>query len=637
MDSDVSFSTTVPRDSHQTAVVRDLLTILNDPELYNDYCDVYLVSQDKVQVPACRFILASRSPVLKRMLYGSFREAKSSTICMMGYDSFILRTVVEFCNTNNFFTTTTFVQEFCGGGLGRLSENVLSEAHSVVTEAEIRKLVQLVKAADFLELVELEEQATNFIRAKMIQQVPLTCAVFDESDADSELYRMASSIIEGRPYMALDVQRDYEGENIEGGITCLRAERLFDVMVNQSIAAGELFLFRMLNRWYEANADNPDKSSPSSSPPASEAFDVAHQCCRYMNFENIEPQRLFDEVQNCKFVSPDHIFGAVAKQALRASQHGVWSLPCRGSTKATSVDRVLVEGCGVQDANGVYFCIAGHAKGNLYSKREVSCGQQSVYTLSCSKRDEEYYECRLFSTKLLTHRSVMNLCKMQRSSVIDPVLQPVMQVLSIEKSLIEDDIDSGMTMREGNAIPSQLRMFYCCRLSDGEHHMYASMSLPVQRLVEGRIGADDSNHEQRSDDKALQIQQPEITDNTIIKVLDFGLYEVAGVTGIHLRKVAVVNSNPGQVYGCPIRLESLSPEDFRDRSQEEDDSGDNANGLQTLYSCVLAVDSNQRRERPPFPQSGWEVEGHGMAPSPTCTFIHGTSGASSSAQCPAVI
>jgi hypothetical protein len=79
--------------SNQDEVARDLLAALQDEEL----TDVYLVGGDGVQVPTCRFVLAARSKVLKRMLYGSFREAKSSTICMMGYDSSVLRAVVDYC------------------------------------------------------------------------------------------------------------------------------------------------------------------------------------------------------------------------------------------------------------------------------------------------------------------------------------------------------------------------------------------------------------------------------------------------------------------------------------------------------------------------------------------------------------
>jgi beta-phosphoglucomutase-like phosphatase (HAD superfamily) len=57
-------------------IVEDLLKAIKDKELF----DVNLIASDGVQVPAPRLALAARSGVLKRMLYGPFREARTSAI-----------------------------------------------------------------------------------------------------------------------------------------------------------------------------------------------------------------------------------------------------------------------------------------------------------------------------------------------------------------------------------------------------------------------------------------------------------------------------------------------------------------------------------------------------------------------------
>ena len=49
-------------------------------------------------VLACRFVLASRSVVLYRMLYGNYREAKTQSIALLRYPILILQSIVYFCS-----------------------------------------------------------------------------------------------------------------------------------------------------------------------------------------------------------------------------------------------------------------------------------------------------------------------------------------------------------------------------------------------------------------------------------------------------------------------------------------------------------------------------------------------------------
>ena len=56
---------------------RDLLVGLQDPD---KFCDLTLICSDEGRLPAIRSILAMRSPVLERMLLGSFQEAQSDEI-----------------------------------------------------------------------------------------------------------------------------------------------------------------------------------------------------------------------------------------------------------------------------------------------------------------------------------------------------------------------------------------------------------------------------------------------------------------------------------------------------------------------------------------------------------------------------
>jgi hypothetical protein len=324
-------------------VARDLLEALNDEDL----CDVSLISADGCPVLANRFVLAARCPVLKRMLYGSFREAKSSSICLLAYESSILRAVVEFCTSNE-------VRRF--------------SAHLTPTEASVRQLVHLTKAADFLGLPELEAKVCGLARSLMTEHPPLACAVWDEATPGSELSNYAQQIMECRPYVALDIFSGMAEEEARGGgVECLRGSRVIDLFTNPNIAAGESFLFQMLLRWFQPFVRKNSREA---------ALEVARQCTLQIRLEDIDPRELLTpQMQSCPFVPQERIFAAVAKQALRASHDRVWKLHCRGRQ---SEERVLVEDAGTRDANGIYYHITGLENGDLYTKREVACGQQNV-------------------------------------------------------------------------------------------------------------------------------------------------------------------------------------------------------------------------------------------------------------------
>jgi hypothetical protein len=68
--------------SSDSPVIQDLLEALQDEDL----TDVTLEGQDGIPIPASRFVLAARSAVLKRMLYGNFREANTSRISLEDYE-----------------------------------------------------------------------------------------------------------------------------------------------------------------------------------------------------------------------------------------------------------------------------------------------------------------------------------------------------------------------------------------------------------------------------------------------------------------------------------------------------------------------------------------------------------------------
>jgi hypothetical protein len=176
-------------------------------------------------------------------------------------------------------------------------------------------------------------------------------------------------------------------------------------------------MFEMLKRWVDHAIEYQRE----------EALEVAKQCSEYFRLHYIEPQELLSTVQKSGLFPPNLIVEAMMRQALRASEDRVWSINCRGPP--SDLDRVLVEGSGNQEVNGVYHRIKGLNKGDVYSKREVSCGQLLVYTLTCSRK-KDVIESRIFCSKVLTHRAVRTL---QTTQIGTPAFQPLLQIIKLER------------------------------------------------------------------------------------------------------------------------------------------------------------------------------------------------------------
>jgi hypothetical protein len=397
----------IMRPESHSPVIQDLLLALQDDEL----TDITLQGHDGVGVPANRFVLAARSKVLKRMLYGSFREAKSTCteISMQDYDSLTLEAIVEYC---------------CRNEISKFRLRLRRNAESC------RRLVWLFKAADYLELTKLAKMVAQMAHNLTSRFPPLACAIYDEADLSTQVSQDALSMIQCRPYVTLPSHNQ-----TGGGIANLSPERLLDIFQDRQVHAGELFLFQMLQHWCQLTSHPNPKQ-------------VAKACARHISLDYIEPEDLLGVVKESHYCLEIAITDAITKQALQASRHGLWSLSSRGRPD----ERILVEGAGSEDANGIYYRIDGLANGELYSKREVACGQQYVYTLSCSFHEpKDRYECRIFCSKLLTHLGVKSMVQRQRRRQRAGITQPLLQVIQVvEERLLgkkEDNSTSSCSTR----------------------------------------------------------------------------------------------------------------------------------------------------------------------------------------------
>ncbi|CAB9511071.1 BACK [Seminavis robusta] len=474
----------------EASVVADLLSALEDDDLK----DVSLIAKDGREIRACRFLLAARSKMLKRMLYGSFKESTATQIELRQYTATILEAVVEYCYRN------------------RVPAHILTTDRSAET---IRTLVQLAQAADYLEIPGLVADTEAWVQRRVSEHPRLACPVFDEADEGSDLFDCACRMIQCRPHVALapdDKGQDGSSSYYAGGIECLKPNRIEALMKDHEIEAGELFLFEMLKRWVDHAADYHQ----------AEALQVARECGKYFRLHYIEPDELLSTVQKSGLFPANLIVEAIMRQALKASQNRVWSINCRG--RDNNVDRVLVEKSGHPEVNGVYYRIKGLNKGNdVYSKHEVSCGQLLVYTLSCTTKDDTI-ESRIFCSKVLTHRAIHNLLTLHKQPVIPvaSIFQPLLQVIRIEKpKKLHDN--------------SPLSKLCKVELSDGDHSMSGTLAEDLTKLVQDGL----------------------IQEFSLVKVLACDAYELGGRQWVHVKEVSIIGACPGCPLGDPTGVRVL--------------------------------------------------------------------------------
>jgi BTB/POZ domain len=549
-------------------LVHDMLRSLQNHVETGSLADVYLVGTDGRKVPANRFVLSARSPVFSTMLYGAFREASSDCV-KLDYEGGLLEAIVHYCNTETLPVSATF--EDCAED---------------IEEFQVRFLVDLVRAADYLQLLGLQRIVTRRVHYLMTRNLPLSILVFDQADASSELSNLSLHILETRPYVVF-------GDNNRVGIECLCESKVLSFFKSSSIAAGELFMFQLLQQWYDHNC----QSELLSKEREDKLLETAHQCCRSIQLANIEPSILLDSVSSCAFCPPELVFSAIAQQALQASQRGVWLLSCRGGRKASSVERLLVEGCGLRDAQGVYYRVMGLAQGvgGLYTKREASAGQEWVYTLSCAIKGNSY-DCRLFRSKLLTQGAIVNLVRMRRFLSVGAhvgapsvVFQPVLQVVNVKPSrgrnaLSRRNCDYGAPGSSPSTFEARVQDLSLAHLSDGDRFIVATLAEPVaESLAE--------------------------TFNPILKVLEYNIYCMDGQVRLHVNKVAILHLNLGHWFGDvkPVCASSDDPLSREVMGVSLESSGQlNQNPVQILYTCQTPVQGTRDRNAP-CSRYGWSA------------------------------
>ncbi|KAL9179461.1 hypothetical protein ACHAXT_008751 [Thalassiosira profunda] len=390
-------------------LVLDINALLNN----EDVSDIDLIPEihddEHVEsVPAVKAVLAARSPVFRRMLYGEFRETRSTSSgenveVRLGYSGRVLELLVEFCFTDRL-------------------ESLASRRGT--PEEKARLLTNLSGAAHYFDIPKLEGDIQVQLDKMMQEHASLACAIVDESSrmlSGEELALMAMERIRARPKAALlhwesglasggasgpssfaaptgKFATAAWGE--KGGVASLNASLLEQVIFDEQSTAGELTKFMCLQKWVKeckhevmaedaesprkgrgtdeilsARTPQPPSSSPTSKSQTGEAcadsqhelrLRIAKHLAEKLDLSLIPASDLSTTITDSRLISTHDLFQAYRLQALTAE---------RGKSK------IIVEGAGLAEVNGTYIQRGVHEGTPMYNKEGVWRDREEVFRI----------------------------------------------------------------------------------------------------------------------------------------------------------------------------------------------------------------------------------------------------------------
>ncbi|KAL3795932.1 hypothetical protein HJC23_002203 [Cyclotella cryptica] len=374
-------------------------------------------------VPAIKSILAARSPVFRRMLYGDFRETRLRNdnddgvlSVKLEYSANVLRLLVEFCFTdrldsleggdrNDDEDDDDDSRNGHDGSTGSRGGSQTSAVSSPSLSGTARLLTSLSSAAHYFDIPKLEHDILSRLNEMMTRQPSLACVVLDEANRimQEELCQVALERIRARPKAALLPYDNVtlvdsgtmESWRDKGGVVSLGASLLERVVFDDVSTASEWTKFTCLQRWVEGcphqvsrqaealfkkelpfdeerdgrrsnlNNDDDDTSKSSHKSHHEQKRAIAAHLAQKLDLSLI-PASDLDTVSHSQLLSTQDLFKAYRLQALNAER-----------TKS----KVFVEGAGISEINGTYIQGGVHEGIPMYNKEGVWRDREEVFRI----------------------------------------------------------------------------------------------------------------------------------------------------------------------------------------------------------------------------------------------------------------
>mmetsp|Transcript_5265 Transcript_5265/g.14937 ORF Transcript_5265/g.14937 Transcript_5265/m.14937 type:complete len:447 (-) Transcript_5265:3930-5270(-) len=347
---------------HRPGVLsRDLLKGLQDPD---KFCDITLVGSDEGRVPAIRSILAMRSPVLERMLLGSFQEAQSEEI-RLDFSSRVLRSVVEWCVSD---TVESFV-EFQAMQKGSVEDEDGLTSFSREQEKEIiatlQTLVEVAACAHYLELKSLQDWLEVMLENMILREYfAFALTVWDSAlkygAGIDTICAFALEIVRQYHRACLGLERDTHG----GFLRALSEEGLQALVKDATLAPYALDLFDAVEKWSKAG----DRLGREA------RMEAARVCASEIDLLWIPPKKLARSVRSSGLVEDEKVIDAIA-------EHAKYDGPCC----------VCVFGAGITCINGIYRRADYEVNDAPVYEMEGNFQRRKVTFGICRDEDEVWY------------------------------------------------------------------------------------------------------------------------------------------------------------------------------------------------------------------------------------------------------
>ncbi len=429
-------------------ILTDIHSLLNDDEL----TDINLIPESSdgdnnnesiTAVPAIKALLAARSPVFRRCLYGEWRETKSNhnngdddddvLQVKLDYSGRVLQLLVEFCFTDKLASLT--------------DTNAKS---SSTLEEQVRLLTQLNGAAHYFDIPKLEQDIQKHLNVMMSQHPSLACAILDEASkvpSGEELGLLAMGRIHDLPKAALllwnhshQQSHGNSSSNIastinnaannaytgcgwgeRGGVIALNANLLERVIFDEQSSASELTKFLCLQKWVEGcrhvvsvddfelprkmddSADKADEEEEEEdailssrtpklnpkhlhsekaglSPPSPPAYkDDALSDGQHE--QRLIIARHLAEKLDLSLIPASDLSSTITESNLISSHDLYQAYRLQALNAERSKSKVFVEGAGLAEVNGTYIQGGVHEGTPMYNKEGVWRGREEVFRI----------------------------------------------------------------------------------------------------------------------------------------------------------------------------------------------------------------------------------------------------------------
>lgn len=392
-------------------------------------------------VPAIKAILAARSAVFRRMLYGEFCETARSNSkniaenveVQLDYSGRVLQLLVEFCFTDQLASLNHGEDGENGGKSkdGRNNKyniNCNNNGGAISLEEKARLLTNLSGAAHYFDIPKLESDIKKQLSTMMLDHPSLACAILDESSKilpGEEIGLLAMDRIRARPKAALlpwmhgvggsgeivtpsfgavnnnhdSTTRSWEGK---GGVIALSASLLEQVIFDEKSSASELTKFHCLRKWVQGcnhevsmeelelprkqseddilSLDQSRAPSPPTSPPNKSSF-------RDGKFEDEHHQQKLAIAKHLAqkldlSLIPASDLSSTVNDSQLLSTHDLYQAYRLQALNAERVkSKVIVEGAGLAEVNGTYIQGGVHEGTPMYNKEGVWKDREEVFRI----------------------------------------------------------------------------------------------------------------------------------------------------------------------------------------------------------------------------------------------------------------